>query len=159
MKVTEIADFQSYWSDARYLVKRPFRNGSLVMMVGDNIYHRDEDSGDWIQEDSHHSSPDGSPNLENLETDTSADRVLISSHFYYFGCVAPKVDLDSIGFNNVRNYRRMLLNEPAIGNFLFDFEDTYLHSLNAVIADPFDFQYAFKRVDQSSGRIVSSLSE
>ena len=45
------------------------------MMVGDE-YSTDVDSltGAWLQLDSHHSNPDGTPNPLNVAKDTSADR-------------------------------------------------------------------------------------
>jgi len=93
MKVTEKIGFEDYWRDERFRLKKPIRNGSNVMMLGDNIYHRDE-TGDWIQEDSHHSNSDGSPNPQNIKRDTSnTDQVLISEHFLYFGSDAVSVDL------------------------------------------------------------------
>ncbi len=70
-RVTANLTFDEYWSDTSFRDKRPVRNGSRVMMVGDNIYHRDVGNGPWLQEDSHHSHPDGSPNPVNLERDTN----------------------------------------------------------------------------------------
>ncbi len=61
MKVSEKVSFQDYWDHERFSLKKPVRNGSRVQMLGDNIYHKDG-NGDWIQEDSHHSNPDGTPN-------------------------------------------------------------------------------------------------
>lgn len=85
MKVTEKISFQDYWDDDRFSVKKPLRNGSRVRMLGDNIYHKDE-SGKWIQEDSHHSNPDGTPNPINLDRDTGrSDQVLISNLFFISG--------------------------------------------------------------------------
>lgn len=83
MKVEETLSFDQYWTDPRFLPKRPVLNGSLKQVYGDNIYHRSGDS--WVQADSHHSLADGSPNIENLEDDTGADRVLVSRKFVYFG--------------------------------------------------------------------------
>ena len=42
MNVSEILTFDTYLSfvDTRFRVKKPIRNGSPVMMVGDNVYHR-----------------------------------------------------------------------------------------------------------------------
>jgi len=79
MNVSEIITFDTYWSDARFMAKKSFRNGSPKMMVGDNIYHRNPITMDWIQEDSHHSKLDGSTNLKNLQTDTKSVNVLIST--------------------------------------------------------------------------------
>ncbi len=85
MKVTEILTFDQYWNDPRYLSKRPCMNGSLVTMYGDNIYYHDE-SGNWKQEDSHHSLDHGKVNQLNLKRDTgTTDKVLISTEFIYLG--------------------------------------------------------------------------
>ncbi len=84
-KVSEILTFDEYWDDPRFLSKRPRMNGSTKKLNGDNIYHHDS-QGNWIQEDSHHSLPDGSVNQKNLERDTgSTDKVLICEEFFYFG--------------------------------------------------------------------------
>ena len=64
------------------------------MMIGDNIYHRVSKSGKWHQADSHHSQPDGTPDLYNVGQDTSTNRVLLSHHFFYFGSKAPVVPTD-----------------------------------------------------------------
>jgi hypothetical protein len=32
--------FDQYWHDARFQFKKPIMNGSLKLMYGDNIYHR-----------------------------------------------------------------------------------------------------------------------
>src|SRR5271166_5243641 len=39
MRVTEASSFDQYWPDPACRAKRPVRNGSKKMMVGDNIYH------------------------------------------------------------------------------------------------------------------------
>lgn len=153
MNVSEILTFDRYWSDNRFRVKRPVRNGSLVMMVGDNIYRKNVTTGEWIQEDSHHSNPDGSTNITNLQTDTMSVNVLISSHFYYFGRQAPFLDLSAINYKNVRNYCKKSLGEGKVVAFVNNIEDSYRKNRNIVIADPFDFGQAAKRVDQSSGKI------
>jgi hypothetical protein len=154
MKVTEIITYDTYWTDPRFQIKKPFRNGSLVMMVGDNIYHRSSASGDWIQEDSHHSNSDGSTNLENLDRDTSSDRVLLSTHFYYFGSAALAVDLPSIEYTNGRGYSKKPLSNTNVVNFVKHIEDNHNKYWSTVIADPFDFGEAERRVDQSTGKIT-----
>ncbi|MCX8501656.1 MAG: hypothetical protein ORO03_08200, partial [Alphaproteobacteria bacterium] len=86
MLVEEILSFDKYWCDPRFLWKRPRFNASKAEVYGDNIYHRE--NGDWVQEKSHHSQFDGSEYLPckfNTENDTSADCVLISSNFVYWG--------------------------------------------------------------------------
>lgn len=153
MRVSDVSTFDEYWSDQRFELKKSLRNGSLVMMVGDNIYHYDAPSDRWVQEDSHHSNPDGSPNIKNMQTDTRSANVLISSRFYYFGCSAPHVDLESIGYKNVRNYRKMPLSNENVETFIKKIENDYQYSRNVVLADPFDFRNASKRVDQSTGKL------
>src|SRR6266516_7557503 len=114
MRVTETLTFNEYWSNPIYFDKRPVRNGSRKMMVGDNIYHYDSAPPEWHQEDSHHSNVDGSINPDNLRTDTQADKVLISRYFFYFGTAAPIIPeyiLTSIGFKN------------RIGHRVFDFSE------------------------------------
>lgn len=154
MKVTEVSTFDRYWNDARFRSKRPLRNGSAVMMVGDNVYHREAEAGPWIQEDSHHSNPDGSPNMRNLATDTNSVNVLLSSHFYYFGRSAPPVALEAIGYKNIRNYRKVSLKAEVVKRFVDDIEKTYCKCLNLIMSDPFDFARAAQRVDQATGRLT-----
>lgn len=153
MKVTEILTFDTYWSDPRFQIKRPLRNGSPVMMVGDNVYHRNSEE-DWIQEDSHHSNPDGSTHLGNLQTDTKSVKVLISDCFFYFGSSAPSVDLLSINYRNGINHQKRSLKDPNVIALLKDIEERYKSQRNVVIADPFDFGRAEKRVDQGTGKIM-----
>jgi hypothetical protein len=90
MKVEEILTFAKYWEDPRFERKRPSMRGSLKRAYGDNIYHLDND-GRWLQEDSRHTFPDGSPNPGHIQKDTSADAVLVSSNFSYFGGAGPVV--------------------------------------------------------------------
>jgi len=153
MKVSEILTFDVYWPDKRFWAKRPVRNGSPVMMVGDNIYHRNDITENWIQEDSHHSNQDGSMNIRNLTTDTRSINVLISNHFYYFGSAAPFVDLSMIGYRNGRGHRKMSLQDANVAAFVKNIEDYHRSDRNIVSADPFDFEGAEKRVDQGTGKI------
>jgi hypothetical protein len=88
MKVEEILTFEEYWADIRFGYKKPVLNGSLSAMYGDNIYHKDDD-GNWIQEDSAHSLPNGEINIGHLKKDISGKNVLIGQEFYYFGDNAP----------------------------------------------------------------------
>ncbi|WP_170825732.1 hypothetical protein [Halomonas caseinilytica] len=84
MEIDEILSFDQYWRDPRFQVKKPIVYGSMKYAHGDNIYHRGED-GEWIQEYSHHTFPDGNPSQENIDTDTSRDKVLIGYNFCYWG--------------------------------------------------------------------------
>ena len=82
MQVEEIMSFDDYWSDDRFNHKKPKTNGSLAQMYGDNFYHIDVKSKEWIQEPSAHSVISKS---KHIQRDTSANKVLISSNFYYLG--------------------------------------------------------------------------
>lgn len=154
MKVTETITFDDYWEGKRFKLKKPVRNGSLVMLVGDNVYHRKNKTSPWIQEDSHHSNPDGSFNLDNLETDTKSNKVLVSTHFYYFGSEAPMIDLNSIDYKNHRGRSKKPLWEKKNAEFIFKIEDEYNEYRNIVMADPFNFDIASKRVDQKTGKVT-----
>lgn len=154
MKVTEILTFNEYWSDARFQIKKSMRNGSLVMMAGDNIYHQEVGKSSWIQEDSHHSMSDGTQNIENLKTDTSSSNVLISEHFYYFGKKAPVVDLELIEYKNRIDHDKKQLSVANISSFIDEFERYYSNGKNRVMSNPFDFSSASKRVDQATGKIT-----
>lgn len=154
MLVTEKLGFDNYWNDPRFLRKRPVRNGSLKMLVGDNIYHSNG-AGNWSQENSHHSNEDGSPNLRNVTRDTgSTDRVLVSEHFLYFGRAAVALDLASFGYGRTRDYRKYALDStPAAVDVIRTIIDEYRDSLNHIIGDPIQFEAAHKRVDQESGKM------
>jgi len=87
MQAEEVLDFNAYWNDRRFKVKRPVLNGSLKQVYGDNIYHKHR--GQWVQEDSHHSLESGRANKLNIERDTSVNRVLLARRFVYFGSRSP----------------------------------------------------------------------
>jgi hypothetical protein len=146
MRISDKINYDTYWNDATYRVKIPIRNGSQVMMVGDNIYHRDPKSDSWIQIDSHHSKEDGSPNPLNIENDTKSENVLISTHFYYFGSSAPTIPseiIKKLGYKNGRFHRRFSITQTTP---LLDWlESKYGHLLNQVISDPFDFEQSHER--------------
>ena len=84
MQVEEILDFDQYWRDPRFGDKRPALKGGPKQRCGDNIYHRDPQSGNWIQESGFHSRKD-------IERDTKSTRVLISRRFAYFGTRAIEI--------------------------------------------------------------------
>lgn len=154
MRVSETLAFNSYWTDARFLRKKPVRNGSLIMMVGDNVYHQETGSETWIQSDSHHSNLDGTTNYENLGRDISSDKVLVSDHFYYFGKSALEVDLALIDYKNHRGHSKKDLCDDNISDFVNRIEQLHNEELNLVLDDPFDFLAASKRVDQATGKIT-----
>lgn len=90
MEVNEILTFDEYWDDSRFAVKKVNFLASTKKGYGDNIYHKDQNNN-WIQEDSHHTNYDGSTCEENIATDTSTNKVLISHNFSYWGSNSPKI--------------------------------------------------------------------
>jgi hypothetical protein len=154
MKVSEKMNFQSYWDAPRFEIKKPCRNGSQLKLLGDNIYHKGDD-GEWVQEDSHHSNPDGTPNLVNLERDTgNSDQVLISNYFFYFGDKAVAIDLEVIKYKSARNYRKIDLDTSAAGRTLIANACLDNRSnLNCIVSDPCQFLDSHQRVDQGTGQI------
>lgn len=90
MRVDETTRYDEYWSDPRFLAKRPLLRGSKMQAFGDNIYHRQRGGG-WAQANSFHSLA-GGPNPKNLIHDTkTTDRVLISRHYAYWGGEGVKI--------------------------------------------------------------------
>jgi hypothetical protein len=154
MRVTATKTFDEYWLDPEFRDKRPVRNGSRTMMLGDNIYH--QDAGKWQQLDSHHSRPDGSPDTHNIKTDTGTDRVLISDHFYYFGKQAPEVPkkiLEDIGYSNLRGHRVFLEDECA--DLISWLRTTQSKHLNKVVDDPFQFKQSAARYSGGDDKILN----
>jgi hypothetical protein len=99
MCIDEIIDFDRYWVDPRFRRKRPVMRGSLVLRYGDNVYHRDPQTGCFIQEDSFHSEPAGQLSMPNLRRDTgTTDRVLLGREFAYWGARGPAVPPDFAEF-------------------------------------------------------------
>jgi Nucleotide modification associated domain 2 len=155
MQVSEKITFDEYWSNPIYLDKKPVRNGSSKMLVGDNIYHWDPTGKQWQQADSHHSHPGGSPNIKNLSRDTKCDKVLISRHFWYFGDTAPTVPPDiiaSIGFVNRVGHR--VYDYKRCATLIDWLERTFRSALNRVQVDPHDFHICDKRFAGHGSKIV-----
>ncbi len=154
MKVSEKMSFQEYWDNDQFALKKSIRNGSDVQLLGDNIYHKDE-NGNWIQENSHHSLSDGTPNLDNLKRDTGkTDQVLISRFFLYFGNQAQAVDLDSIGYGRVRNYKQTdLSNSEEACNLITAMLQKNRNNINVIVSEPCQFFDAHKRVDQITSKL------
>lgn len=107
MKVEAIITFNDYWDDPRFKYKKPIVNGSLVQMYGDNFYHQDSKTNEWIQENSAHSLASGLPNANHVKVDTDGKYVLISKEFYYFGNQSIKIPYKFIDIcNKGRNMKR-----------------------------------------------------
>jgi len=81
----------------------------------------------------------------NIDKDTSADRVLISREFFYFGKTAPHVTpvlLEVLGFQN-RIGHRVFPEEQC--KALLDWIRTHKQDRNMIADDPFDFEESTKR--------------
>jgi hypothetical protein len=116
------------------------------MMVGDNIYRHSGPDGSWEQLDSHHSNLDGTANPLNVDKDTSANRVLVSRDFFYFGKAAPVVSqqvLEQLGYKNRRGHR--VFEAPQCAAFVKWLLDNHAGSRDRVAGDPFDFDKSSKR--------------
>jgi hypothetical protein len=85
MCIEEKLLFNDYWNDIRFKRKKPVMNGSNKQLYGDNIYHKNLNTGKFIQENSHHSLENGLVNEINYKRDLSGDYVLISKNYWYFG--------------------------------------------------------------------------
>lgn len=152
MKVSRSITFNEYWTEPSYRDKRPIRNGSLKMIVGDNIYQKL--NGAWQQLDSHHSYSDGSANIHNVKNDTQTDAVLVSDHFFYFGSAALEIPipiLQNLGYENRRNHRTF---DSAVAQPLISFIEA--NSVpNRLIADPFDFGAASSRYSAKDNKVTA----
>jgi hypothetical protein len=143
MQVCEKMSFDEYWNDVRFQEKKPVMNGSKRQKYGDNIYYFDSTQGKLIQVDSHHSFVGGITNEKNYRRDTSADFVLISNRFWYFGENAPQIPVDlrnSIIKSGV-GYKKVL-DEEIINNLLGWLVNNYEMGLNGF---PYLFSGNFKR--------------
>ncbi len=86
MRVDEILTFDRYWEDVRFRRKRPNMRATTYLRYGDNIYHRRNGEGPFLQEYSFHSLPGGALSQTNLQRDTgTSEKVLLSRTFAYFG--------------------------------------------------------------------------
>ena len=99
MRVSETLSYDQYWNDLRFRDKRPNLRGSLKQAFGDNVYHMAPNRR-WIQENCHHSNPDGTPNKNNIRHDCQAPRVLIGEPFAYWGGAGPTVPTRFRGSRN-----------------------------------------------------------
>lgn len=140
MRVSRIITFNEYWTNPEYKDKKPVRNGSKKMLLGDNIYYFNEADAAWQQAASHHSNPDGTINTANKDRDTQSRNVLIADYFYYFGSNAPDFPdgmLDNIGYQNGINHRVFGWNQAkCIVEWL---ETEFPAQVNLISGDPFNF--------------------
>ena len=119
MQVDEITTFDAYWRDPAFARKRPVLNGSFKVRFGDNIYHREQPDGPWIQSDSRHSQDGAVANLRNLQRDTATtDKVLLSRNFTYWGDMAPIIPTKFAKFHIGRPNYTYDFSEKDVGDFL-----------------------------------------
>jgi len=154
MRITEKITFNEYWTNPIYLDKKPIRNGSRKMMVGDNIYYFNTARNEWCQADSHHSNDDGSVNLENLATDTRSNKVLISQNFFYFGRESPLVPNNLLNIIGYKSKIGHWVFENGIASGLIEWlHNSFGGELSQVIGDPFDFDNSEKRYSKGNNKI------
>jgi Nucleotide modification associated domain 2 len=135
MKVDEILDYSGYWLDPRFQNKKPNLRGSLKQAYGDNIYHWDSESDQWIQENSHHSQKDGSANCANVVHDTQTVNVLIGRDFVFWGRAGPKIPTEFACVCAVRGHK---------SRFSKEFEDSFFAWIGSIeprgyVGDPAEF--------------------
>lgn len=138
MQVSEEMTFDDYWADPRFKCKRPDTAGSLKVMYGDNIYHRESAKHSWQQEDSHHSLERGRPNKKNIDHDTRVNRILISDNYVYWGASAPKLPTSLSDLNLSRQYLVNHSKETEIALKAW----TKRHLGKGYIGEPAEFQKA-----------------
>lgn len=117
MQVHEKLTFDEYWIDPRFKKKRPVMNGSKRQMYGDNIYHRPTPESPFIQEDSHHSLPNGEINKLNYNRDLPGKYVLIAKDFWYFGEKAMPIKQDFLELAKVARGYKVIKERIFIDNF------------------------------------------
>ena len=88
MRVKETPELEDYWHEDRFHIKRPDMQVGGEKAVGDNIYHLGK-SGEWQQEWSLHSLPNGQEDWKLTRTDTGGEKVLIGDDFIYWGGDGP----------------------------------------------------------------------
>lgn len=155
MLVTQKITFNEYWQGVEYNDKKPLRNGSKKMLLGDNIYYFNSNTSAWEQAPSHHSHADGSINISNKNRDTQSAFVLLSNNFYYFGKSAPIIPpnlLDTIGYKNHRKHRKYKYDEAA--ELIHWLNTNYSDKLNQVLDDPFDFNKSHKHYSVDTDKIT-----
>lgn len=141
MVVNEKITYDEYWNSERFGCKKPYMYGSKKKMYGDNIYHKSEETGEFIQEDSHHSLEGGAINILNYDRDLSGKYVLIADEYWYWWREATELPTQFLNLANIgighRTFEGSLAQE-----FL-----CWLRSLDTgqYIADPILFARPFER--------------
>lgn len=116
MQVSEILCFEKYWNDPRFASKRPRMDAGHVEAVGDNAYHIDQQTGEWIQEPCQHTESDCTPCMRDMNADLKVNRILIGERFIYWGGDAPLLPPFAgehlyAGFGHKCKYREEIVEE------------------------------------------------
>ena len=139
MRVTEAITFNEYWENEQYRQKKPNLSGSMKQAYGDNIYFK-VTTGQWLQQDSHHSLLNGMPNKHNIKNDTQTDRVLLSTKYAYWGGSGPEIPKQIRNCNGfdicAKRNHKCVFPEELVNNFL-----TWFCSLdtNGFLGEPLDW--------------------
>ncbi len=120
MLVAETLEFDDYWHDRRFHIKRPDFATEGVSALGDNIYHRDR-AGEWQQELSQHSLMNGPQDCQLMGQDLSGVNVLVGRNFVYWGGDGPPLPDNLRGLITGRAYRSRS-NDRYIPDFIEWFE-------------------------------------
>ena len=104
MRVTDIVEFDDYWHDKRFRIKRPDIEEGGEKALGDNVYHRNR-AAKWQQAPSQHSLENGQQDWELTRQDISGEKVLISDDFIYWGGDGPPLPHNLRGLIVGRSYR------------------------------------------------------
>jgi hypothetical protein len=153
MRVEDVLSFNEYWSDARFRRKRPYPHASQYLWFGDNIYHRDEATNRYVQENSYHSEHDGSVSLANLDRDTgTTDRVLLSKTFCYWGHNGKPIPKEFSDFVHDRPAHRCRFSDDRQNAFLgWLLSD----SSRGLCGEPAGWQYLRPKRSRSKARAVA----
>lgn len=141
MRITGAMTFDEYWNDPRFQVKKPNLRGSKKQAFGDNIYSRDQKKR-WCQANSHHSLTDGTPNPSNVRADTSANRMLFSDDFIYWGGSGPQVPAKFLNYGP--DHETLLVGRNHKSNFPQAFVDEFVAWIRSrcetgYMAEPLDW--------------------
>jgi len=114
LEVQEKLTFDRYWNDSRFCAKRPdWKSRRLVERCGDSIYEPDGGGGFAQQRSQHWDHVRDQENVRSKRRDTSADAVLASRNFVYFGGDGPVLP-DELDFLHVARGHRSRFTQEQI---------------------------------------------
>lgn len=146
MRVSETLSREEYWDDSRFESKKPLMDAGPVEAVGDNAYHTDHETGEWVQEPCQHTESDCTPCERDTNDDLSVDRVLVGMRFVYWGGDGP--ELPTFAGEELfdgRNYKCKY--SPRVVAEFIEWYDQI--GLQGVVGDPADL----KRVQYPGSRL------